>query len=98
MSFLEKKSGKEYYLHLYVKPNSRKQKISEDGDFLAVSLKSKARRNKANKELIKLLRKKLDLSSDQVRFISGLRSEDKIIQLLFSEIYDPKDIKNKLIH
>jgi uncharacterized protein (TIGR00251 family) len=98
MSYLEKRSEKEYYLHLYVKPNSRKQEISEDGDYLAINLKSKARRNKANKELINLLRKKLDLPSDQVRFISGLRSEDKVIQLLFSENNDPKAIKNKLIH
>jgi uncharacterized protein YggU (UPF0235/DUF167 family) len=98
MSFLEKRSEKEYYLHLYVKPNSREQEISEDGDYLAVSLKSKARRNKANKELINLLRTKLDLPSDQVRFISGLRSEDKIIQLLFSENFNSEAIKDKLIN
>ncbi|TXT59758.1 MAG: hypothetical protein BAJALOKI2v1_170012 [Promethearchaeota archaeon] len=97
MSYLEKRSEREFYLHLYVKPNSRRQDISEDGDFLAVSLKSKARRNKANKELIDLLRKKLDLSADQIRFISGLRNEDKIIQLFFSEEINSEEIKDKLI-
>jgi uncharacterized protein YggU (UPF0235/DUF167 family) len=97
MSYLEKRSEREFYLHLYVKPNSRRQDISEDGDFLAVSLKSKARRNKANKELIGLLRKKLDLSADQIRFISGLTNEDKIIQLLFSEEIKPETIKNKIL-
>jgi len=83
LGFIEKKSDKSYILKIYVKPNSRKQKIERDGNFLAISLKSKAERNKANKELIKLLQKKLNLSSNQILFLSGIYNEDKIIQLDF---------------
>ena len=94
MSFIEKKSEKSYILTIYVKPNSRKQKIEQDGNFLAISLKSKARRNKANKELIKLIQKKLNISSNQISFLSGVHNEDKIIRIdFFKEINE-----NKLIH
>ncbi|TFG04618.1 MAG: DUF167 domain-containing protein [Promethearchaeota archaeon] len=93
MSFIEKKSDKSYILTIYVKPNSRKQKIEQDGNFLAISLKSKAQRNKANKELIKLLQNKLNISSNQISFLSGAYNEDKIIQINFLKEIN----ENKLI-
>ncbi|TFF93470.1 MAG: DUF167 domain-containing protein [Promethearchaeota archaeon] len=98
MSFIEKKSDKSYILTIYVKPNSRKQKIEQDGNFLALSLKSKARRNKANKELIKLLQNKLNISSNQISFLSGVHNEDKIIQINFLKETDENKITDMLLN
>lgn len=98
MSFIEKKSNRSFILTIYVKPNSHGQKIEQDGKFLAISLKSKARRNKANKELLKLLKNKLNVSSSQVRFIAGLRDHDKLIEVQFSEEVNEDKIKKKLLN
>ncbi|MBD3197841.1 MAG: hypothetical protein GF317_22510 [Candidatus Lokiarchaeota archaeon] len=89
MRFIEKKSDYDYIINLYVKTNSHHQEIQNDGKFLAVSLKSKPIRNKANKELIKLLSKKLKVSSSQISIISGMTNQDKIVKLFFEE---PKDV------
>jgi uncharacterized protein YggU (UPF0235/DUF167 family) len=97
MNFLEKKSNVCYIFTIYVKPNSRNQEIAIDGDYLTISLKSKARRNKANKELIKLLRDRLNVSNNQIRFLSGLTVEDKIIQINFDYDITEKEICNKLL-
>jgi len=98
MRFIEKKSDKSYILTIYVKPNSRKQKIEQDGNFLAIFLKSKARRNKANKELIKLIQNKLKISSNQISFLSGVHNEDKIIQIDFLKEIDEKKVIEMLLN
>jgi len=97
MSFLEKKSDNTYILSLYVKPNSYRQKIEQDGEFLAVSLKSKAKKNKANKELIRLLKKKLNISSSQITFLAGMKTQDKKLELNFFKNVDKDQIKQKLL-
>lgn len=97
MSFIEKKSDNSYLLTIYVKTNSHYQKIEKDGKFLAISLRSKARRNKANKELIKLLQKKLDINANQISFQSGVHNEDKIIKIDFFEEKDKVQLIEKLL-
>lgn len=97
MGFLKKTSERTYQLTVYVKPNSHHQKIEQDGDFLAISLKSKARRNKANKELLNLLKSKLDISAAQIGFVAGLRNEDKILEVEFFDEIDKEEIITKLL-
>jgi len=96
LSFIEKKSDLSYVLTIYVKPNSHRQNIEPDGEFLAISLKSRARRNKANKELMKLLQKKLDINANQISFLSGVYNEDKIIQVDFLKEIDKEELIEKL--
>ena len=60
MTFFEKISEFEFILRINVKPNSRKQKIlktSEQDDYLTVLLRSKPLQNKANIELLNLIKK-----------------------------------------
>jgi len=57
-------------------PNSKKQKI-EKGDIWKIKLKSRAEDNKANIELINLLKKQFE----KVVITSGLRSKNKILEL-----------------
>ena len=65
-----------------VKPNSKKQTIEEFADgSLMVHLKSPPRDGKANKELIELLAKKIDVPKSQIRIKSGLSSRTKLIEI-----------------
>lgn len=96
MSFIKKKTDLIFILNIYVKPNSHQQDISDDGDLLLISLKSKPEKNRANKELVKLLQKKLNLSLDQIHFTSGLKTQYKTIQINFKNKLDKENLYNML--
>lgn len=65
-----------------VKPNSKQQIIEEalDGS-LTIHLKSPPVDGKANKELIKILAKRFDVSKSQIRIKSGLSSRNKLVEI-----------------
>ena len=86
MRLIEKYSNTSYIIRLQVKTNSKTQKVSINDEILTIFLKSKPIQNKANKELISLIKKKLNISSDQIQIISGLRSRDKTINITFAYI------------
>jgi len=91
--YISKKTEIAFLLRVNVKPNSKIQTIDEDDEFLTISLKSKPIQNRANKELLKLLKSKLKgLNIEEIRIISGLKSSTKRIELVFS-----KDIEDKII-
>ena len=77
MKFLEKVRDMLYVVHVKIKPNSKKQDIINNGEFLTILVRAKAIQNKANKELIKMIKKKLKISSNQIPFISGLKGSHK---------------------
>ncbi|MFW9969731.1 MAG: DUF167 domain-containing protein [Candidatus Odinarchaeota archaeon] len=97
MNFLEKYSNSDYILKIYVKPNSRIQKIVNNEDFITIFLKSKPIENKANKELITLIKKRLNISSTQIRIISGSKKQDKLIKLSLSDDIKEQELVKKLI-
>ncbi len=96
MKFLEQRSNNNFILRLNVKTNSRSQKIINNGDVLTIFLKSKPVQNKANKELIALIGKKLNLSSNQIQIISGSKSKDKLIKITFLRNIEEEEIIEKL--
>ena len=96
MKFLEQRSNNNFILRLNVKTNSRSQKIINNGDVLTIFLKSKPVQNKANKELITLIGKKLNLSSNQIQIISGSKSKDKLIKITFLRNIEEEEIIDKL--
>ena len=96
MKFLEQRSNNNFVLRLNVKTNSRSQKIINNGDVLTIFLKSKPVQNKANKELIALIGKKLNLSSNQIQIISGSKSKDKLIKITFLRNIEEEEIIEKL--
>ena len=55
-------------------------------------------KNKANNELINLLKKKLTLAANQIKIISGLKNSRKIIKLTYIENVNEKDISKKLLN
>ncbi len=97
MKFLEKVRDFSYVVHIKVKPNSKKQAIIDNEEFLTILVRSKAMQNKANIELINLIKKKLEISSNQVQIISGLKSSNKIIQIKFLEHVEAREIYDKLL-
>jgi len=97
-NYLEKKTDLSFLLRVYVKTNARKQEILETGETLVISLRAKPIQNKANRELIGLLKKKLQISTDQVQIISGLKSTNKVIKLEFLEKLREEDIVKKIIN
>lgn len=96
MKFLEQRSNTNFVLRLNVKTNSRSQKIINNGGVLTIFLKSKPVQNKANKELIALIGKKLNLSSNQIQIISGSKSKDKLIKITFLRNIEEEEIIDKL--
>ena len=62
-------------------------------DFLTISLCSKPIQNKANKELLNLIKKKLKISSSKIQIISGTKSSNKTIKIDLAEfIYSMRNI------
>jgi len=98
LEFLSKKSEKVFLVRLNVKPNSKVQKIAEDDEFLTIYLKSKPIQNKANKELLKLLKNRLKgLDLNKIQIISGLKSSNKTIELVFLGDQDENTLYQKII-
>ncbi len=100
MNFFEVKSNNVYLLRVKVKTNSIKQEImpySKTDSWLSVKLKSKPVKNKANKELIRLIKNRIKISSDQIRIISGLKKTNKIIEIKLTENIGRTKLIEKLI-
>lgn len=97
ISAIKKKSEDTYLINIFVKTNSKKQEIVNEGESLTISLRSKPVQNKANKELISLLKEKLTLSSNQFQIISGLKNSKKMIQITLLKRMDGQELINKLL-
>lgn len=97
MKFIETYSDTNFIIKLNVKTNCKTQKVIIYDDFLTILLKSKPIQNKANKELLNLLKMKLNVSSNQIKIISGSKKPDKIIRLNFSENTEEREILGKLL-
>jgi uncharacterized protein (TIGR00251 family) len=96
MEFIKKSSESCYLLYLNIKPNSKKLRIMENGGYLTINLLSKPVKNKANKELISVLKEKLNIASTQIKILSGLKSTNKVIQIEFFKKTDENEIIEKL--
>ncbi|MBA7554745.1 hypothetical protein ES705_47376 [subsurface metagenome] len=96
MRFLEKMNDHTFILRINVKPNSKRQDLIENDKFLTVYIKSKAIKNKVNKELINLLKTKLEITLNQIKIVSGLKSTNKTVKLNFPEKQKKQLLINKL--
>jgi len=99
MNSIEELNNKEFILNIRAKPDSKKQailKFTENDNSIPIMLKSKAIKNKANKELIKMLQKKLKLNSNQIEIISGVKSQTKRIKLSFTRAITKTELVNTL--
>jgi uncharacterized protein (TIGR00251 family) len=68
-------------IHVKVKPNSRTEEVSQEGDSFTVKVKEPPREGKANQAVIRLLAEHFGVHQSHVRIISGFRSRNKVIEV-----------------
>jgi uncharacterized protein YggU (UPF0235/DUF167 family) len=64
---------------------------------MLISIRSEARQNKANIELLNLIKKKLKVSIDQLQIISGRKNQNKRIKVTFSTTHQKDEILKMLL-
>lgn len=99
MCIIEEVSENVYNLHIWVKSRSKTQeilKIGEGEKQITILLRSRAFQNKANKELLTLLKKKLKVSTNQIKIISGVKDRNKILQISFDTNINKDDLTGLL--
>ena len=100
MDFLEIKANNVYLLRVKVKTNSTKQEImpwTDTDAWLSIKLKSKPINNKANKELINLIKKRINVNINQIHIISGVKNTNKVLEIKFSSNVDRIELIKRLV-
>ena len=68
-------------IRVNVKPNSKIEELTHEGNDFTIRVKEPAREGKANQAVIKLLARHFGIPRSQVRILSGLRSRSKVIEI-----------------
>ena len=68
-------------IQVKVKPNSKTDEVSREGDSFIVKVKQPPKGGKANQAVIKLLAEHFGVPHSQVRILSGFRSRNKVIEV-----------------
>jgi uncharacterized protein (TIGR00251 family) len=69
-------------IRVKVKPNSRTEEVSHEGNGFIVKVKQPFKEGKANQAVVKLLAEHFGVAKSQVRILSGFRSKDKVVELV----------------
>ena len=70
------------YIKVKISPGSKKETIIETADkYFTISVKEPARQNLANKRIIEIIAEYYNVSTRDVRIISGHRSPSKILSI-----------------
>ena len=68
-------------IQVKVKPNSKTDEVSREGDSFIVKVKQPPKEGKANQAVIKLLADHFGVPQSQVRILSGFKSRNKVIEV-----------------
>jgi len=68
-------------IQVKVKPNSKTEELSQEGNLFLVKVKEPPKEGKANQAVIKLLTQHFGVSQSQVKILSGLKSRNKVIEI-----------------
>ena len=68
-------------IQVKVKPNSKTDEVSREGDSFIVRVREPPKEGKANQAVIKLLAEHFGVPQSQVRILSGFRSSNKVIEV-----------------
>jgi len=69
-------------IQVKVKPNSRSEEVSREGDILTVKVKEPPREGKANQAVTRLLAEHFGVPKSQVRILSGFTSRNKVVEVV----------------
>jgi uncharacterized protein len=68
-------------IRVKVKPDSRTEEISQEGDSFIVKVREPPAEGKANEAVIKLLAGHFGVPQSQIKILSGFRSRNKVIEV-----------------
>jgi len=68
-------------IQVRVKPGSKREEVSCEGDSFTVKVKEPAKEGGANQAVIKLLAEHFSVPKSQVRILSGFKSRNKVIEI-----------------
>jgi uncharacterized protein (TIGR00251 family) len=68
-------------IQVKVKPNSKAEEVSQEGDSFIVRVKEPPKEGRANRAVTKLLAEQFGVPRSQVRILSGFKSNNKIIEI-----------------
>ena len=68
-------------IQVKVKPNSKAEEVSQEGDSFVVRVKEPPKEGKANQAIIKLLAQHFGVPQSRVRILSGFRTKHKVIEI-----------------
>ncbi len=68
-------------IQVKVKPNSKTDEVSREGDSFIVKVREPPKEGKANQAVIKLLAAHFGVPHSQVRILSGFRNRNKLIEV-----------------
>ena len=68
-------------IQVKVKPSSKTEELSREGDSFMVKVKEPPKEGKANQVVIRLLAEHFGVSQSQVRILSGFRSRNKVVEV-----------------
>lgn len=71
-------------IQVKVKPNSKVDEVSQEGDSFIVKVKEPPEEGRANGAVIRLLAEHFEVPQSQVRFLTGFKSKNKVIEVLES--------------
>jgi len=69
-------------IQVKVKPNSRIEELSREGDSFIIKVKEPPKEGKANQAVIKLLAERFGVPRNKVRILSGFRSRNKVVEVV----------------
>ena len=68
-------------IQVKVKPNSKTDEVSREGDSFIVRVREPPKEGKANQAVIKLLAEHFGVPQSKVRILSGFKSRNKVIEV-----------------
>jgi uncharacterized protein (TIGR00251 family) len=68
-------------IQVKVKPNSKTEEVSQEGDRFVIKVKEPPREGKANQAVIKLLAEHFGAPRSRVRILSGFKSRNKVVEV-----------------
>jgi uncharacterized protein (TIGR00251 family) len=69
-------------IQVKVKPGSRNEEVTQKGNTFIVTTKEPPKEGRANRQVIKLLAKHFKVPQNQVKFISGFKQRDKVVEII----------------
>ncbi|MCQ2744082.1 MAG: DUF167 domain-containing protein [bacterium] len=85
------------FLTVKIIPNSSKNDITIEDEYIKVKVTAQPIENKANKALIELLSKKLKIAKTNIEITKGLTSKEKTVLIKITDIKKQNEIKELLI-